>query len=140
MLLILANNSVPPFLSFLYPLIIGKVKWTPSLSEGTENFLLVAFSELCGFLIGFFDLGAILMFAWQTGGGGFVNLLLARSYVHGPLELLLVLLCVAEPMRLVRSRRGNMKLVKALMRDLWLLVFCVIGLLITAAVEVYVGI
>ena len=100
------------------------------------NRLLSSFSKLCGFLIGFLDLGATLTVAYTNGGEGLLNKLIATSWFHAPLEFFFVLLAVAEPLRLV-GRSGMLNLVR---KDFGLLVICVLGLLVSALVEVFLGI
>jgi len=58
--------------------------------------------------------------------------------VHGPLELTFVLLCVAEPLRIVLTTDDlEAKLVKRLKGDVRLLQGCVLGLFISASIEVF---
>jgi hypothetical protein len=137
-LLIFGNNSITVLLSFLYPFILGKVSWTPAPSLGTMNRLLAWFSGLAGFLIGFFDLGATLGWAWEKGGGLWVYRLLARSWLHGPLEFLFVLLAVAEPLRLTKMKDRRISLVDAVKEDWKLFCICLLGLLASAMIEVFV--
>jgi len=137
-LLIFGNNSITVFLSFLYPFILGKVRWTPAPSPGTMNRLLAWFSELAGFLIGLFDLGATLGWAWKNGGGLWVHQLLATSWLHGSLEFLFVLLAVAEPLRLTKTTGEGIAPVDTLKEDRKLLCICLVGLLASAIVEVFV--
>jgi len=137
-LLIFGNNSITVFLSFLYPFVLGKVRWTPAPSLGTMNRLLAWFSGLAGFLIGFFDLGATLGWAWKNGGLLWVHRLLATSWLHGPLEFLFVLLAVAEPLRLTKITGGGIAPVDTLKEDWKLLCISLVGLLASAIVEVFV--
>lgn len=137
MLLVLGNNSIPVVLSFLYPLIIAKVRWAPPLRSPTRNRLLTAFSLLTGGLVGFFNLGATLMLVSEVGGLTLVNRLLSASWVHGPLEFFFVLLCVAEPLRVVGRRSGGNGIVGSVREDLKLLFICLIGLLVSSAIEVF---
>ncbi len=134
-LLIFANNAVAVFLSFLYPLILGKVRWTPTPSARTMQRLLAAFSVLIGFLIGFFNLGATLGWAWESGGWIRLNHLLAVSWLHVPIEFLAVLICVAEPLRIMCEPRHD-GITQSLRSDLVLLVASLIVLLGSAAIEV----
>jgi hypothetical protein len=133
MLLIFANNSVPVLLSFLYPAIIGKVRWSPPLRAQTRNRLFLAFSLLTGGLVGFFNLGATLMLASELGGLTLVIRLLETSWLHGPLEFFFVLLCVAEPSRMVGIRSGGDGIVGSLRGDMVLLLISLIGLLVYAS-------
>jgi hypothetical protein len=140
MLLIFSNNCVPIALSFLYPLILGKVRWTPPIQRPTEYRLLMGFSLLAGGLLGFFNLGAPLMLVAELRGPTLLNRLLASSWVHAPLEFLFVLACVAEPLRLARNTRVvDRGIVRLLRTDLGLLLICLIGLLASAAIEVFAG-
>ncbi len=137
MLLVFVNNFVPVVLSFLYPLIIAKVRWTPPMRSSTRNGLLTAFSLLTGGLVGFFNLGATLMLVAEIGGLTMVNRLLSASWVHAPLEFSFILLCVAEPLRIVGRRSGGNGIVGSLREDLKLLFICLVGLLASAAIEVF---
>ena len=137
-LLIFGNNSITVFLSFLYPFVLGKVRWTPAPSLETMNRLLAWFSGFAAFLIGFFDLGATLGWAWVNGGGLWAYRLLVTSWLHGPLEFLFVLLAVAEPLRLTKITGGGIALVDTLKEDWKLLCICLVGLLASAIVEVFV--
>jgi hypothetical protein len=137
MLLVLANNCVPVVFSFLYPWIIAKVRWTPPIREPTRHFLLTAFSLLTAGLLGFFNLGATLTLVSEIGGLTLLTRLLLASWVHAPLEFLSVLVCVAEPLRIVERRSGVNGIVGSLRADLKLLFICIIGLLASAAIEVF---
>lgn len=138
-LLVFLNNCVPVLLSFLYPVIIAKVRWKPPIRDRTRNVLLGTFSLLAGGLLGFFDLGATLMLASEMGGVIMVNRLLATSWVHAPLEFLFVLICVAEPLRITGRRTIGEGLVESLRGDLKLLFISLLGLLVSAVIEVLVG-
>lgn len=135
-LLIFANNSTTVLLSFLYPFILGKVHWTPTPSPKTTKRLLAWFTLLAGFLIGFFNLGAILMWALESGGWPRLYRLLVTSWLHGPLEFLFILLAVAEPLRLAESADGWTGLVEAVKEDWKLISICLVGLLASSVVEV----
>jgi hypothetical protein len=134
-LLIFANNSVPVVLSFVYPFIIRTVKWTPPMSRRREFLFMSLYTVITAFLIGFSALGAPLAIAWALGGLTFVYDLLSSALIHGPLEFALILISVAEPLRLVlestpsdaHSLRNHLKL-------LWV---CLPGLLLSAAIEVF---
>lgn len=136
MLLVFGNNLVPAVLSFLYPLIIAKVRWTPPLQSSTKNGLLTAFSILTGGLVGFFNLGATLMLVSEIGGLALVNRLLSNSWAHAPLEFFFVLMCVAEPIRIAERSAGN-EVMGSLREDLKLLFICSVGLLVSATIEVF---
>ena len=138
-MLVFFNNCVPVLLSFLYPAVIAKVRWKPPIRDPTRNHLLAAFSLLAGGLLGFLDLGATLMLASENGGVIMVNRLLATSWIHAPLEFLFVLICVAEPLRIAGRRMVSEQLVRALRGDLKLLVISLLGLLVSAVIEVIVG-
>jgi hypothetical protein len=137
MLLIFLNNCIPVALSFAYPLIIGKVRWTPPLRTSLRNGLLTAFSLLTAALLGFFNLGATLMIIEEIRGTASVNALLQTSWLHAPLEFLLVLACVAEPLRLTQRRANGDEIVRLLRADLKPLIICLVGLLLSAAIEVF---
>lgn len=135
-LLILINNTFPALLSFLYPVLLGKIHWTPPMTENRLKWLLTSFSALSGFVIGFFDLGATLAVAYTIGGQALLNRLIASSWLHGPLEFLFVLLAVSEPLRLV----GRKNILNAVRKDWRLLLTCAMGLFVSALIEVYLGI
>jgi hypothetical protein len=137
MLLIFLNNCIPVTLSFAYPLIIGKVRWTPPLRATLRNRLLTAFSILTGGLLGFFNLGATLMLVEEMRGPTLLNALLRTSWVHAPLEFLLVLACVAEPLRLTLRPTNGDEIVSLLRADVKLLFICLVGLIASAAIEVF---
>jgi len=139
MLLIFLNNCVPVALSFAYPLVIGKVRWEPPLRKATANRLLTALSLLTGSLLGFFNLGATLTLVAELRGPAMVMRLVETSWVHAPLEFLFVLVCVAEPLRLALQEKGRENFVKLLRGDASLLFICLIGLLASAAIEVFAG-
>ena len=139
MLLIFLNNCVPVALSFVYPFLIGKVRWEPPLRKATANRLLIAFSLLTGSLLGFFNLGATLMLVAELRGPAVVSRLLVTSVIHAPLEFLFVLTCVAEPLRLGLQNADVDGFVRLLRGDMDLLFICLIGLLASAAIEVFAG-
>ncbi len=139
MLLVFTNNCIPCVLSFLYPLIIAKVRWTPPIRNSTRNRLLTGFSLLTGGLIGFFNLGATLTLVSEIGGPTMLNRLLAASWLHAPMEFLFVLVCVAEPLRIVARPMGTKGIIRFLRADLELLFISLIGLLASAAIEVFAG-
>jgi len=95
------------------------------------------YTMLTAFLIGFFGLGAGLAVGWATGGTGRVFSLLQESWVHGPLEFFFVLICVAEPLRLVQGTESDLQVVSRLRDDLQLLLICFLGLVFSAGVEVF---
>lgn len=138
-LLVFLNNCVPVLLSFLYPGIIAKVRWVPPIRNITRNRLFAAFSLLVGGLVGFFDLGATLMLASEIGGMSLVDRLMAMSWIHAPLEFLFVLICVAEPLRIARGGTVGKRIVASLRVDLKLLCISLLGLLVSAIIEVIVG-
>jgi hypothetical protein len=139
LLFIFLNNSVPPLLSYLYPFIIMRVKWTPPMSMKRRNFFMRSFTALCAFLIGAFNLGAVLVVGWKIGGVSLLLHLLSTSIVHGPLEFLFVLLCVAEPLRISGfSEADDMERTsERLHDDAKLLLICLLGLFVSAVVEVF---
>ena len=137
-LLVFVNNTIPALLSFLYPLIIANVNWTPPLTRRNKRILLGGFSGVCAFLVGFFGFGIALAIGWVVGGRFLFFNLLASATVHGPLEILFVLLCSSEPLRLA-EQHDRIELMTHLRQDLKLLIFCLFGLLLSAAIEVLVG-
>jgi len=139
MILIFLNNCVPVILSFVYPLIIGKVNWTPPMSKTTEKRLLSAFSFLTAGFLGFFNLGATLTLLATLKGLSAVIALLTASWLHAPLEFFFVLTCVAEPLRLAFQRVNTAEIVRVLRTDIGIVVICLIGLLASAAIEVFAG-
>ena len=139
MLLIFLNNCVPIILSFVYALILCKVHWEPPMRAVVRKRLLTAFSLLTGGLLGFFNLGATLMLVVQMRGPTVVTALVQSSWVHAPLEFLFVLVCVAEPMRLTRRTEGLDEVLKNLHSDAKVLSLILIGLLVSAAIEVFAG-
>ena len=137
MLLIFFNNCVPVALSFSYPLILGKVRWTPPIKKTVMIRLLTAFSLLTAGLLGFFNLGATLTLVEELRGPSMVNGLLATSWVHAPLEFLFVLACVSEPLRLAVRRGKGEEVVRFLRTDGDLFLISLVGLLASAAIEVF---
>jgi len=137
MLLIFLNNCVPIILSFVYALMLCKVHWEPPMRAVVRRWLLTAFSLLTGGLLGFFNLGATLMLVAKTWGPNVVNALLQSSWVHAPLEFLLVLACVAEPMRLSRRTGSLDEVLRRLHSDANVLPLFLLGLLVSAAIEVF---
>jgi hypothetical protein len=138
LLLVFANNSIPAILSFAYPLAIAKIRWSPPLTLKKRCALMSCFTFLCAFLLGFFGFGAGLSIGWLLGGRTVVLALLYGAWVHGPLEIIAVLLCVSEPMRLsLAERRARISLTTELRRDRELLLICLLALLIAAAIEIF---
>lgn len=133
LLLVFVNNSVPAVLSFAYPFIIATIHWTPPLTPERRRLLMASFTWLCAFLIGFFGLGVVLSVAWVIGGAQLLFTLLRGALIHGPTELVAILLCVSEPMRLVEDRINFMRL----RQDLRLLAVCLVVLFLSAAIEVF---
>jgi len=137
MTLIFLNNCVPVALSFIYPLMLGKIRWTPPMRKATMDRLLTAFSLLTGGLLGFFNLGATLMLVETIRGPAVLVALMRTSFVHAPLEFLFVLACVAEPLRVSRRTQNVVDITKSLRSDTTLLAVCLIGLVASAAIEVF---
>jgi len=137
-LLVFANNSIPVMLSFLYPFLITKVRWTPPLTFRQRRYLLTAFTAITSFMIGFFSLGAALAVEWLSAGANGVLFLLSSASVHGPLEFALVLVCVAEPLRLAGFADDSTSM-RMLRDDLKLLLFSILGLFVSASIEVALG-
>ena len=132
---IFLNNSVPVFLSFLYPFALGKIKWTPPLTVRRRSIFLGSYTIITAFLAGLFSLGAPIGIASALGGAVLVISFLAEARIHGPLELAFVLVCIAEPLRIIPSSGGD--LVGRLSEDRWLLPLSLAGLLASAAIEVF---
>jgi hypothetical protein len=138
-LVVFVNNSVSAVLSFAYPFAIGRITWTPPLSKQRSFLLLSSYTLLAAFLSGFFSLGAPLGTAWVVGGTSLLLALISGARIHGPLEFCLVLMCIAEPLRLSRVDVGR-GLSRKLFDDRILLLVSVAGLLLAAAIEVFLGI
>jgi hypothetical protein len=137
-LLILANNSVPAVLSFVYPLAILRIKWTPPLTKQRYLLYLGGYTYIVAFLVGFFSLGAPLGTAWVLGGSKMIRSLVYGAALHGPLEFAFVLVCVAEPFR-IALLKGEMA-AQRLSDDFKLLAVAIVGLAASAAIEVFLGI
>jgi hypothetical protein len=133
------NNVVPVVLSFVYPFALVRISWTPPLSK-RRSFLFLSFYTIAvAFLIGFFSLGAPLATAWVLGGANLFMAMVSGVRIHGPLEFGFVLVCVAEPLRLTLGT-GENGLYRNLLHDRFLLVISVLGLLLAAAIEVFLRI
>ena len=139
LLLVFLNNSIPALLSFAYPFIIVKVSWTPPLTLQKRKLLLSCFTWLCAFLVGFFGFGVALSVGWMLGGSELLLNLLRGAWVHGPIELAAILLCVAEPLRLA-EQHDQVDLKASLRRDFRLLSICLLMLVLSAAIEVFTGV
>jgi len=94
-----------------------------------------SYTIMTAFLSGLFSLGAPLGIASALGGPVLVTSFLAETRIHGPLELAFVLVCIAEPLRIIPSSGGD--LVERLSEDWWLLPLSLAGLLASAAIEVF---
>ena len=138
-LVVFANNSVPVILSFVYPFALAKIVWTPPLGKHRRALLLSSYTFIAAFLIGFFSVGTPLAVAWVLGGTRLSFSLIFGARIHAPLEFALVLVCVAEPLRLSSSARGG-ETIRQLIDDRWLLAFSIAGLLVSGAIEVSLGI
>lgn len=138
-LLVFLNNSIAVVLSFLYPFIMTKIHWTPPMTQQRMLLFMGFFTVLSSFLIGFFDLGAILGVVWLLSGAKGVSLLLSSAWVHGPLEFFLVLICVAEPLRVTQRSYDIVDQAKTLQSDFRILLACLLGLLVSAGIEVFLG-
>jgi hypothetical protein len=137
-LLIFVNNCVPAVLSFIYPLVLARINWTPPLTERRNFLLLSCYTFVAAFLIGFFSLGAPLATGWVLGGTSMLFSLISTASVHGPLEFAFVLVCVAEPLRIARATKGMSA--RALLDDWPLLAVSILGLLGSSAIEVFLKI
>jgi hypothetical protein len=136
--LILLNNSVPAVLSFVYPLVILRIKWTPPLAKQRCFLFLGGYTLIVAFLVGFFSLGAPLGTGWVLGGTKILLSLISGAMVHGPLEFAFVLVCVAEPLRIARLTRELA--VKRLSNDWKLLAIAIVGLIVSGAIEAFLRI
>jgi hypothetical protein len=138
LLLVFINNSIPAALSFAYPFILVRVNWTPTLTRKKRRLLLSCFTWLCALLIGFFGLGVALSIGWLFGGIVLLGALVRGAWIHGPIEIIAVLLCVSEPLRLAGYDRTE--LTRHLQMDLKFLTICLIALSVSAAIEVFAGV
>jgi hypothetical protein len=138
-LLIFLNNSVPVVLSFLYPFAMGRIRWTPPLSRQRNFLFLGAYTLITAFITGFFSLGAPLATAWIIGGANLTLSLIQSVRVHGPLEFGFVLVCVAEPLRLVWVGAKE-EAPRRLADDRKLLFASLVGILLSAVIEVFLRI
>ena len=135
-LLVFLNNSVPPVLSFLYPMVLTRINWTPPLTKKQIRALFAGYTYLSALLTGFFGIGATLGLAWVLEGTSTAIALLFTARVHAPLELFFVLVCLAEPLRLAEV---DIRYVKAVLsKHCWLLWISLIGLFLSAVIEVIV--
>ena len=100
--------------------------------------MLASFTRLCAFLVGFFGIGVTLSIGWILGGYELLIKLLSGALIHGPLELVAVLLCVAEPLRLAEDRK-DVDLRIILREDFKLLSACLLVLVLAAGLEVFIG-
>jgi hypothetical protein len=137
-LLIFLNNMAPVILSFLYPLAILRIPWTPPLTKQRHLLFLGGYTFIAAFLVGFFSLGAPLGTGWTIGGTKMLLSMISGILVHGPLEFAFVLVCIAEPMRI--SQVARELATRKLVDDRILLAFSIIGLLSSAVIEVFLGI
>ncbi len=137
--LIFANNAVPVLLSFVYPILLAKIHWTPPLTRGRSELLLTGYSLLAAYLLGFFDLGGTLGSVLYARGASLVTSVLRHSWLHGPIEFTLILLCVAEPARIAARGTGS-GIASFDRKDAILLVGCLLGLLVSATLEFALGI
>ena len=133
--LIFANNAVPVLLSFLYPILLGRIRWTPPLTRPRRRLLLTGYSFLAALLVGFFDLGASLGSILVERGQSVVISLMRHSWVHGPIEFGLILLCIAEPARIAMREDTGSGIASLNRTDAALLLGCLIGLLAAAVLE-----
>jgi len=133
--LIFANNVVPVLLSFLYPILLAGIPWTPPLTRSRRGLLLTGYSLLAAYLVGFFDLGASLGSILFERGESVVTSLLRHSCLHGLIEFTLILLCIAEPARLAARGGTGSRTTSFNRKDAVLLLSCLIGLLAAAILE-----
>lgn len=137
--LIFANNAVPVLLSFLYPILLARVHWTPPLTRSKSELLLTAYSLLTAFLLGFLDLGAASGSILFEQGASTMSYVLRHSWLHGPVEFLLVLLCVAEPARIAARKYSGSGIAPYDHKDAILLFVSLLGLLASAILEFSFG-
>ena len=133
--LIFANNAVPVLLSFLYPILLVRIHWTPALTRSRSKLLLTGYSLLSAYLLGFFDLGATLGSILFERGASVVISLLSHSWLHGPMEFTLILLCVAEPARIAARGGTGSRIASFDRKDVLLLIGCLLGILASAILE-----
>jgi hypothetical protein len=138
-LVVFMNNSVPAVLSFAYPLAIARITWTPPLSDRRMSLLLGAYTYTATSLVGLFSLGMPLAIGWAIGGSNLFFTLISRARIHGPLEFGFVLVCLAEPLRLVWTKKQG-EVLRKLSDDRQLLIASIVALLVSAAIEVFLGI
>jgi hypothetical protein len=134
--LIFANNSAVALLSFLYPFLIATIHWVPDLDIGRRRTLLSSFTLLIAFVVGFFGIGGIMALEWMWNGVSGLLGLLAKSWLHGPIELGFILVSVSEPLRLANCC-DSADIATTLRKDVQVLCIALIGLLLAAALEVY---
>ena len=75
----------------------------------------------------------------MLGGRELLFNLLRGAWVHGPIEVAAILLCVSEPLRLA-EQRDQIDLRANLRRDFRLLSICLLMLVLSAAIEVFTGV
>lgn len=139
-IVIFANNAIPVLLSFLYPILLARIHWTPPLTRSRSNLLLTGYSVLAAYLLGFFDLGATLGSILSERGPSVVSSLISHSWLHGPIEFLLILLCVAEPARIAAREGTGSEIASFNRKDANLFFVCLLGLLLSAILEFALGI
>ena len=132
--LIFVNNAVPVLLSFLYPILLAKITWTPPLTKNKTQALFTGYSLLAAFLLGFLDLGATLGSILFERGASFTSSLLSHSWLHGPIEFTIILLAISEPAR-IALRQTSSGLILFERKDRVLLFSCLLGLLASAILE-----
>jgi hypothetical protein len=133
--LVFLNNSIPAVLSFLYPLAVARITWTPPLTENRRKTFMVTYTYLSALLTGFFAFGVPLGLTWIHEGTKEAISLLSTARVHGPLELFFVLACISEPLRLTQAVREET--VGKLRDHLLLLWISLAGLSLSAGIEVF---
>jgi hypothetical protein len=134
-ILIFANNAMPVLLSFLYPILLARIHWTPPLTRSRMGLLLTGYSLLAAYLVGFFDLGASLGSILFERGESVVTSLLRHSWLHGPIEFTLILLCIAEPAWLAARGGTGSGITYFNRKDAVLLMGSLLGLLAAAILE-----
>lgn len=138
LVLIFLNNSIPVALSFAYPALIAKLDWSPPLSVARRRILLDAFTILTAFLLGFFSVGTPLAVFWVIRGSASLLILLTGAWLHSPIEITVVLLCVSESARL-SSSHSNEEVLLNLQGDLKLMFSSFLVLFGAAVLESLLG-
>jgi hypothetical protein len=133
--LIFTNNAIPVLLSFVYPMLLARIPWAPPLTKTRNAALLTWYTLLTAYLVGFFDVGGTLGSLLFDRGATFVGSILRHAWLHGPIELAVILLCVAEPARIAQRERSSSETSMFTRHDVFLLVGSLVGLFVSAVLE-----